>query len=131
MLIIPTSACTAVVTEIAYNANQGLKAEIEYLTPAEWKEEVDVLLEDIRDPTNSDTTEEVEIARAKVKAVFPSVSLNALEKMTADELLAKNSGTHVAQCNPRLRTSGLGTSPSLMLLLSSLYHSRKHPADRG
>ncbi|KAL1946555.1 hypothetical protein VTO73DRAFT_14659 [Trametes versicolor] len=96
--VVPTSAiqaCTAVVTEIAYNPNQGLKAEIEYLTPAEWKEEVNVLLEDIRDPTNSDTTEEVEIARAKVKAVFPSVSLNALEKMTADELLAKNSALSI------------------------------------
>lgn len=70
MLIIPSSACTAVVTEIAYNPNQGLKAEIEYLTPAEWKEEVNVLLEDMRDPTNSDTTEEVEIARAKVKSTL-------------------------------------------------------------
>ncbi|OJT13324.1 hypothetical protein TRAPUB_10090 [Trametes pubescens] len=83
------------VTEIAYNPNKNLKADIEYLTAAEWKEEVNVLLEDLRDPTSSVNTEEVEVARAKVKAVYPSVDFHALKTMTADELLAQNSALSI------------------------------------
>ncbi len=41
-------ACTAVVTEISYHAEKGIRALVEFLTPQEWKDEITSLLEDLK-----------------------------------------------------------------------------------
>ncbi len=43
------TACTAVVTEIRYNIRNTIEADIEYLTLSEWKNEVEHLLQDLKD----------------------------------------------------------------------------------
>ncbi len=42
-------ACTAVVTEIAYHNKPTVDADVSFLTAAEWKEELSVLLQDLVD----------------------------------------------------------------------------------
>jgi hypothetical protein len=43
------SACTAVVTEIAHHAKPTIDADVSFLSEAEWKEELAVLLHDLVD----------------------------------------------------------------------------------
>lgn len=43
------SACTSVVTEIRYHEESMIVAEVQFLTRAEWKEELEILLNDLVD----------------------------------------------------------------------------------
>lgn len=43
------SACTAVVTEIAYHDKASIDADVSFLTLQEWKQELEVLLNDLVD----------------------------------------------------------------------------------
>jgi hypothetical protein len=50
--IVPTSgmrACTAVVTEIAYHTKKTIDADVSFLSEAEWRQELGVLLDDLVD----------------------------------------------------------------------------------
>ncbi|KAI0663027.1 hypothetical protein C8Q70DRAFT_1050728 [Cubamyces menziesii] len=88
--ILPTSgmkACTSFVTEIAYNASPGYRATIELLTLQEWEDEIALLLGDLRDAAGKES-EEFEAAKAKVLAVYPTMSLNDISTMTVDGVLA-------------------------------------------
>lgn len=40
-------ACTATVSEIAYNDSPEIRAEIEFLSQADWRAELEVLLQDV------------------------------------------------------------------------------------
>jgi predicted 3-demethylubiquinone-9 3-methyltransferase (glyoxalase superfamily) len=42
-------ACTAVVTELAYHNKQTIDADVSFLSEAEWRAELDVLLHDLVD----------------------------------------------------------------------------------
>ena len=42
-------ACTAVVTEIAYHTKKTIDAEVSFLSEGEWKQELEVLLDDLVD----------------------------------------------------------------------------------
>lgn len=45
----PTIACTAVVTELAYHNKPTIDADVSFLSEAEWKAELTVLLHDLVD----------------------------------------------------------------------------------
>lgn len=94
--IIPTNcmrACTAVVTEIAYNTGERHYAfEVEYIDPDEWKNELQIIFQDLR---NSDekfrnsTKSDYAIAVAKMKAVYPT--LKDVLQSSPDELVQEKS----------------------------------------
>ena len=80
--LVPTNcmrACTAVVTEISYNYEERYPycAQIEFISPADWRKELETLFQDLldgdgkvsRDCANEDT--DAGIAYAKIKAVYP------------------------------------------------------------
>lgn len=79
--LVPTNcmrACTAVVTEISYNdGEKPYRAQIEFISPADWEKELRTLYQDLldgdgkvsRDCANEDT--DAGIAYAKIKAVYP------------------------------------------------------------
>lgn len=79
--LVPTNcmrACTAVVTEISYNhGEKPYRAQIEFISPADWEKELKTLFQDLldgdgkvsRDCANEDT--DAGIAYAKIKAVYP------------------------------------------------------------
>lgn len=100
--LVPTNcmrACTAVVTEISYNfENQPYRAEIEFISAADWEKELKTLFQDLfdgegrisKDYTNEDT--DAGIAFAKIKAVYPSYTRDELGKSDVKTLLRKVSG---------------------------------------
>lgn len=49
----PNLACTAVVTEIAYHTKPTIDADVSFLSEAEWKQELTVLLTDLVDEDGS------------------------------------------------------------------------------
>ena len=89
-------ACTAVVTELSYNySSHAYRAEIEFISVADWEKELKTLFQDLldgnsevsRDCTNEDS--DAGIAYAKIKAVYPKktkedISNSSIEKMLQD-----------------------------------------------
>jgi len=66
-------ACTAVVTEIAHHAKQTIDADVSFLSEAEWRQELAVLLHDLVDDDGNikrttDLKSDAGIAWQKVKA---------------------------------------------------------------
>jgi hypothetical protein len=64
-------ACTSVVTKIAYHKGKSFEADITFLSEAEWRSEVAILLKDILDEEErpilaTDLNSEAGIALAKV-----------------------------------------------------------------
>ncbi|KAG1863428.1 P-loop containing nucleoside triphosphate hydrolase protein [Suillus tomentosus] len=96
--VVPTSgmrACTSVVTEISYHTAPTINADVLFLSKAEWREELIVLLDDIQaEGSNLKRTTDLhgdsEVAWYKVHAVYPSITLPQLVDMTADQMLAYN-----------------------------------------
>ncbi|KAM5535629.1 hypothetical protein V8D89_010616 [Ganoderma adspersum] len=103
--VVPTSsvrACTAVVTQISWNRDsEKIMADVEFLTKAEWIEELAILLSDLADPANKDNQHPNKLngvgamAWAKIHAMYSNVSLETLADMDADMLLQKF--PHVSQ----------------------------------
>ncbi|KAL9016269.1 MAG: hypothetical protein Q9185_006391 [Variospora sp. 1 TL-2023] len=95
--LVPTNgvrACTAVVAEISYNsADIPYRAQIEFVQPSEWQSELRVLFQDLLDSecnvskesANPDT--DAGIARAKIQAVYPSKSIEDIERSSIEVLL--------------------------------------------
>ena len=95
--LVPTNcmrACTAVVTEMSYNCEQEpYRAEIEFISPADWEKELKTLFQDLldgngqvsHDCTNEDT--DAGIAYAKIKAVYPRKTKEDLAKSNIATLL--------------------------------------------
>ncbi|KAL8939228.1 MAG: hypothetical protein Q9216_003474 [Gyalolechia sp. 2 TL-2023] len=96
--LIPTScmrACTAVVTEIAYNDQDiPYRAQIEYIQPSEWEEELQVLFHDLVTSTgtlSSDYTKEdtdAGVAYAKIKAVYPNKTRDEITKSSVGQMVS-------------------------------------------
>lgn len=95
--LVPTNcmrACTAVVTEISYNHEEcPYRAEIEFITVADWEKELETLFQDLldgsgnvsRDCVNEDT--DAGIAYAKIKAVYPKKTKEDIAKSSIEKLL--------------------------------------------
>ena len=95
--LVPTNcmrACTAVVTEISYNYDEvPYRAQIEFITLADWEKDLKTLLEDLldsdgkvsRDSKNEDT--DAGIAYAKIKAVYPRKTKEDIANTTVATML--------------------------------------------
>ncbi|KAG1806924.1 uncharacterized protein HD556DRAFT_1325273 [Suillus plorans] len=96
--VVPTSgmrACTSVVTEISYHTASTINADVLFLSEAEWREELIVLLDDIKAEggnlkRTTDLHGDIEVAWHKVHAVYPSITLPQLVDITVDQMLAYN-----------------------------------------
>lgn len=95
--LVPTNcmrACTAVVTEISYNHEEcPYRADIEFITVADWEKELETLFQDLldgngnvsRDCVNEDT--DAGIAYAKIKAVYPRKTKEDIANSSIEKLL--------------------------------------------
>lgn len=90
-------ACTAVVTELSYNyENAAYRAEIEFISVADWEKELHILFQDLFDAggnisrdCTSDPDSDAGIAYAKIKAVYPKktkedICNTSIQKMLQD-----------------------------------------------
>jgi hypothetical protein len=102
--LVPTNcmrACTAVVTEMSWNANddEGSKyrAEIEFIKPAEWERELRVLFEEIIDGSGGISREvgnpdsQAGIAYAKIRAVYWRLTKDDLIESSIEKLMTDQS----------------------------------------
>jgi ABC-type glutathione transport system ATPase component len=102
--LVPTNcmrACTAVVTELSWNAsndeNAKYRAEIEFIKPEDWEKELRILFEELldgsgkvsRDATNEDS--EAGVAYAKIKAVYPRLTRDDIANTSIGELMRQPS----------------------------------------
>ncbi|KAF6762688.1 hypothetical protein DFP72DRAFT_876603 [Ephemerocybe angulata] len=93
--IVPTSgmrACTAVVTEIAYHNKSTINGEVAFLSEAEWRQELGVLLHDLVDEDGTikrttDLKSDAGVAWSKVHAVYPNTDIEKLVTLSVDEIL--------------------------------------------
>lgn len=95
--LVPTNcmrACTAVVTEISYNhENEPYRAEVEFISLADWEKELKTLFQDLldgdgkvsRECANEDT--DAGIAYAKIKAVYPRKTKEDLANSNIETML--------------------------------------------
>ncbi|KAJ3528184.1 hypothetical protein NMY22_g9515 [Coprinellus aureogranulatus] len=95
--IVPTSgmrACTSVVTKISYHKHREIRAEITFMSKAEWRQEVKAVLSDWASHADdgnfsgkiADLREEAKIAWEKIHAVYPFVDPGDLDDMTEQTL---------------------------------------------
>lgn len=98
--LVPTNcmrACTAVVTELSWNdsksENSRYRAEVEFIKPADWQKELEVLFQEVfddeghlvQDARNSDS--QAGIALAKIRAVYPKYTQEMLSKASVNKLM--------------------------------------------
>ncbi|ROW06521.1 hypothetical protein VMCG_04292 [Cytospora schulzeri] len=130
--LVPTNgmrACTASATEISYNYSddpeQLYRAEIEFISAADWAQELTTLLDDLldgngqvsRECTTPDT--EANLAYSKIKAVYPHLT---------KEMIATSSPADLAQA-PSIR-SVIGSLKRLSATTSSqLFQGLQHYVD--
>ncbi|KAI9789949.1 MAG: hypothetical protein M1835_001330 [Candelina submexicana] len=101
--LVPTNcmrACTAVVTEMSYNDSEDpqarYRAEIEFITAADWEKELKIIFEELidgsggisRECTNQDS--EAGIAYAKIRAVYPGKTQDELANSSVQRLMQEN-----------------------------------------
>ncbi|KLO11959.1 hypothetical protein SCHPADRAFT_876105 [Schizopora paradoxa] len=98
-MIVSTSgmeACTAVVTEISYRKQDGISAEVEFLSVQEWSDEISLVLGDLsskkarKEIALGNPDDPGVIAWRKIQAVYPGLKLDAMGKMTLDDVLNQN-----------------------------------------
>ncbi|KAF2471415.1 uncharacterized protein BDR25DRAFT_223354 [Lindgomyces ingoldianus] len=106
--LVPTNcmrACTAVVTEISWNDSKDpltrYRAEIEFITPADWEKELDALMKEFLTDNGtvskeaSDQNSDAGIAWAKFRAVYPRKTKDMLRDCTVAGLMAERSVLNV------------------------------------
>jgi hypothetical protein len=86
-------ACTAVVTGISYHNKRTIEDDVSFLSEAEWREEIKVLLDDLIDEDGSvkrvnDLRTDAGMAWSKLYAVYPSITQGKLSKLTAEQIIA-------------------------------------------
>ncbi len=88
-------ASTSVVVEIGYNESEdperAFVAEVEFVRPAEWADEFEILAGDIKNRPSSEQLTmnagtDASLAYAKLAAVYPGIPISRLLDMTPDEL---------------------------------------------
>ena len=97
--LVPTNcmrACTAVVTEMSWNdcveENSRYRAEIEFISHAEWERELQILLTECVTENGAisretaDPNSDAGIAFAKCKAVYPKLTKDMLAESTVESL---------------------------------------------
>ncbi|KAL1795846.1 hypothetical protein ACET3X_006070 [Alternaria dauci] len=102
--LVPTNcmrACTAVVTEISWNSSidssSKYRAEIEFISQADWENEVTVLLREFLSENGTlsreaqDPNSDAGIAWAKFHSVYPSIPKDALSECDVPSLMSRQS----------------------------------------
>ncbi|KAH7412113.1 hypothetical protein DE146DRAFT_709700 [Phaeosphaeria sp. MPI-PUGE-AT-0046c] len=102
--LVPTNcmrACTAVVTEMSYNANDDpnkkYHAQIEFITRDDWAKEVTTLMKEFLTESGgvvreaSDEDSDAGIAWAKFHSVYPKITRDSLADCTVESLLSDRS----------------------------------------
>ena len=102
--LVPTNcmrACTAVVTELSYNHSKTesskYRAEIEFITPEEWRKELMVLYDEVFDDAGRvvhdvrDPDSQAGIAYAKIRAVYNKWTQDQLGKASVEKLMREQS----------------------------------------
>lgn len=93
------SACTAVVTEISYNHDEDssnpYRAEVEFISSDEWASELEILFAELisDEPqgfTRHGGNTEADIAYAKIRAVYPNMTLEALGKSSIEQCMERH-----------------------------------------
>ncbi|KIX00086.1 uncharacterized protein Z518_10223 [Rhinocladiella mackenziei CBS 650.93] len=96
--LVPTNcmrACTAVVTEISYNYEEGAayRAEVEFISRENWHQQLKILFQDLLDGSGQVSREcnnedhESGVAYAQVKAVYPTLTKEEMEHVPIERLL--------------------------------------------
>lgn len=112
-------ACTASATEISYNysddPSQLYRAEIEFITAADWSQELTTLLEDLLDGSGQVSVDynnpetDAGLAYSKIRAVYPQKAKDMIAKSTPTSLAREPEVCDVLGSVKRLneRTSAL------------------------
>ncbi|KAI8943413.1 hypothetical protein NX059_001425 [Plenodomus lindquistii] len=100
--LVPTNcmrACTAVVTEISWNASTSssdkYRAEIDFISHADWEKELHILLKEFLTENGtlsrdvSDPNSDAGIAWAKFHSVYPDIPRDTLGECTVPRLMAR------------------------------------------
>ncbi|KAK3491869.1 hypothetical protein B0T13DRAFT_518836 [Neurospora crassa] len=131
-------ACTASPTEISYNHSKdpnGLyRAEVEFITSAEWLKELQELYSDLldgngevsRESSNEDS--EAGIAYAKIKAVYPRLVKDTMPKHSPVELVNQPSVRNVLGTTRKLQAT---TAGGLYRQLQSYVDSKEKNTDKS
>jgi GTPase SAR1 family protein len=90
-----TEACTAVAVEVGWNASsdksKAYRAEIHFVNVAEWKHELESLVNELLllapDKRLNPGNEDVKVAAAKIRAVYPDILFERLSKGSPAELI--------------------------------------------
>ncbi|ROW04317.1 hypothetical protein VSDG_00871 [Cytospora chrysosperma] len=139
--LVPTNgmrACTASATEISYNYSddpeQLYRAEIEFISAADWAQELKTLLDDLldgngqvsRDCTTPDT--EANLAYSKIKAVYPHLTKEMIANASPAELARAPSIRRVIGSLKRLNAT---TSSQLFQGLQHYVDSKEKASGNG
>ncbi|UPX18511.1 uncharacterized protein EKO05_0008810 [Ascochyta rabiei] len=115
--LVPTNcmrACTAVVTEMSWNDSNDTfskyRAEIEFISRAEWEKEVATLMKEFLTENGtlswevSDQNSDAGIAWAKFHAVYPKIPRDSFDKCTLSELMDER-GLNVLGTTKKINTA--------------------------
>lgn len=98
--------CRAVVTEISYNYPNvdTYRAIIEFVSQAEWRRELNLLLSDVEGAAGSIHNEESEsgIAYSEIKAVYPGITPQKLAKVNVEQLMQEKTVAQFLGCDLEL-----------------------------
>ena len=139
--LVPTNcmrACTAVVTEISYNFEETpYRAEIEFITVESWKNELNVLFQDLldgngsvsRESANEDT--EAGVAYAKIKAVYPKLTKEDIAHSSVEKLMKNESVSRLlGSCKSFSSSDGLKFYKDLQYYVDSKEKSTGRGKDK-
>ncbi|CAN9336093.1 unnamed protein product [Alternaria alternata] len=116
--LVPTNcmrACTAVVTEMSWNnstdPSSRYRAEIEFISPAEWEKELTVLLRDFLSENGTlsreaqDPNSDAGIAWAKFHSVYPTIPKDALGACDVPSLMSERAVVEVLGTTKRIHAA--------------------------
>ncbi|TFY74759.1 hypothetical protein EWM64_g9252, partial [Hericium alpestre] len=95
-------ACTAVVIEVSYHKHATVAADVKFVSPTKWREQISLFLADLKDTDICDIKrqaklssstgggESVVAAWSKFELVYPGLSLDQFAQMSVDDIVASN-----------------------------------------
>lgn len=126
------------ITEVSYNydetPNRPYRAEVEFIPKDDWSSELDILFEELVNgnqlcSTYRDTSTEAGIAYAKIRAVYPDLTLEMLVKSSRRQL---ENRAAVRDVLGTTRTMAFKTAKDLYTTLQKYLDSKeKHPRSKA
>jgi hypothetical protein len=138
--LVPTNcmrACTAVITELAYNnsdrEDEKYRAEIHFISTDEWTKELRTMLDDMQtsqlSPENQSTDSDASIAYQKIRSAYPSLKSDQVKsgEIGAEELMQDPSINEVPGTVKQITSS---TSKEFLGLLKKFIDSKEKTRGR-